>query len=123
MKHLALLESTYSDQVLRPFSTPCATEIVAAPKVYAFDTGFACYHHEVDLVLARRWQAPLAVECKWSTNDMKLVNLKAFAHQYPKAEIRVEAQDVERPFQKRSDSLNVTYCGLKELLTSVTSAS
>jgi uncharacterized protein len=29
--------------VLRPFSSHRATEIVAAPKVYAFDTGFVCF--------------------------------------------------------------------------------
>lgn len=162
MNYLAVLESTYLVHVLRPFSTHRATEIVAAPKVYAFDTGFACYYrgwtslrqenlgllwehmvlnelqaqlqtrrigywrdkrgHEVDLVLARRGRAPLAVECKWSADDVDLVNLKAFAHQYPTAEIRVVAQDVGQPFQKRSDSLTVTYCGLKELVASVTSA-
>jgi hypothetical protein len=49
-----------------------------------------------------------------------LVNLKAFAHHYPKAEVCVVVQDVERPFHKRSESLPVTYCGLKELVASVT---
>src|SRR3990172_11314701 len=42
--YLALLESTFVAHVLRPFSTRRATEIVAAPKVYAFDTGFVCHH-------------------------------------------------------------------------------
>lgn len=128
MNYLAVLESTYLIHVLRPFSTHRATEIVAAPKVYTFDTGFVCYYrgwtsprqedlgllwehmvlnelqahlqtrrigywrdkrgHEIDLVLARQGQSPLALECKWSADDVDLVNLKAFAHQYPKAEIR-----------------------------------
>ncbi|MDD3927785.1 MAG: DUF4143 domain-containing protein, partial [bacterium] len=30
--------------VLRPFSSHRPTEIVSAPKVYAFDMGFVCYH-------------------------------------------------------------------------------
>jgi hypothetical protein len=30
--------------VLRPFTTRKATEIIAAPKVYGFDTGFVCAH-------------------------------------------------------------------------------
>jgi hypothetical protein len=30
--------------VIRPFGTRRATEIMAAPKVYGFDTGFVCYH-------------------------------------------------------------------------------
>jgi predicted AAA+ superfamily ATPase len=30
--------------VIRPYSTHRPTEIVAAPKVYGFDTGFVCYY-------------------------------------------------------------------------------
>ncbi len=38
------LEATFLAHVIRPFSSRRATEIVSAPKVYAFDTGFVCYH-------------------------------------------------------------------------------
>jgi len=41
--YLAVLEATLAAHVVRPFSTRRATEIVSAPKVYAFDTGFVCY--------------------------------------------------------------------------------
>lgn len=40
--YLAVLEATSVALVLRPFSTRRANEIVAAPKVYGFDTGFVC---------------------------------------------------------------------------------
>jgi len=46
--YLAVLEATHVVHVLRPFSSRRPTEIVAAPKVYAFDTGFVCYY--------RRWE-------------------------------------------------------------------
>jgi predicted AAA+ superfamily ATPase len=42
--YLAVLEETYVVNVVRPFSTHRPTEIVAAPKVYGFDTGFVCYY-------------------------------------------------------------------------------
>jgi predicted AAA+ superfamily ATPase len=42
--YLNVLEATLVVHVVRPFSTRRATEIVAAPKVYGFDTGFVCYH-------------------------------------------------------------------------------
>jgi uncharacterized protein len=42
--YLAVLETTFAVHVVRPYSTHRATEIVAAPKVYGFDTGFVCYH-------------------------------------------------------------------------------
>jgi hypothetical protein len=41
--YLAVLEATYLVHVVRPFSTHRATEIVSAPRVYGFDTGFVCY--------------------------------------------------------------------------------
>lgn len=42
--YLRALEATFVVHVVRPFSTHRPTEIVSAPKVYAFDTGFVCYH-------------------------------------------------------------------------------
>lgn len=42
--YLAVLEATFVAHVLRPFSARRASEIVAAPKVYAFDTGFVCHY-------------------------------------------------------------------------------
>ncbi len=42
--YLAVLEATFVVHVLRPYSSRRSMEIVSAPKVYAFDTGFVCYH-------------------------------------------------------------------------------
>jgi predicted AAA+ superfamily ATPase len=42
--YLAVLEATFVVHVVRPFSTRRQHEIIAAPKVYGFDTGFVCYH-------------------------------------------------------------------------------
>lgn len=41
--YLSVLETTYVAHVVRPFSTRKSVEIVAAPKVYGFDTGFVAY--------------------------------------------------------------------------------
>jgi hypothetical protein len=46
--YLAALEATFVAHVVRPFSSRRATEIVAAPKVYGFDTGFVSYHRGWD---------------------------------------------------------------------------
>lgn len=40
VNYLQVLEDTHVVQIVRPFSTRRATEIVATPKVYGFDTGF-----------------------------------------------------------------------------------
>lgn len=42
--YLAVLEATFVVHVLRPYSSRRSTEIISAPKVYGFDTGFVCYH-------------------------------------------------------------------------------
>jgi len=42
--YLKVLEATFVAHVIRPFSTHRPTEIVSAPKVYGFDTGFVCYY-------------------------------------------------------------------------------
>lgn len=45
--YLAVLEATFVVHVVRPFSRGGASEIVAAPKVYGFDTGFVCHHRGI----------------------------------------------------------------------------
>ena len=42
--YLAVLEATHLVQIVRPFSSRRSNEIVSAPKVYGFDTGFVCYY-------------------------------------------------------------------------------
>jgi len=44
MNYLAVLEATGVALVIRPFSSRRSHEIIAAPKVYGFDTGFVCAH-------------------------------------------------------------------------------
>ena len=43
VNYLAVLEITLIAHIVRPYSTGKTAEIVAAPKVYGFDTGFVCY--------------------------------------------------------------------------------
>lgn len=42
--YLHVLEATRTAQIISPFTTRKSTEIVAAPKVYTFDTGFISYY-------------------------------------------------------------------------------
>lgn len=150
--YLAVLEATFVAHVIRPYSTGKTAEIVAAPKVYGFDTGFVCQFrgwstprredlgllwehyvlnemharlpdqpvrywrdkqgHEVDFVIVERGRNPIAIECKWSANDVDPAGLKAFVGRYPKARCMVIAQDVDRTYVKRFGDLAVTVVGL-----------
>jgi uncharacterized protein len=42
--YLAVLEATSVAHVVRPYSSGGSAEIVSAPRVFGFDTGFVCYH-------------------------------------------------------------------------------
>ena len=42
--YVAVLEATFVVHLVRPYAAGGAAEIVSAPKVYGFDTGFVCYH-------------------------------------------------------------------------------
>jgi len=43
MNYLAILEVTHIVNIIRPFSSRKSNEIISAPKVYTFDTGFVAY--------------------------------------------------------------------------------
>ncbi len=153
--YLGVLEATHMVHVLRPFSTRRAREIVAAPKVYGFDTGFVCAMrgwsqlrpddrgflwehlvlnelaarmgrmslqywrdkrgHEVDFVLARRGQAPVAIECKWSADRFEPQSLRSFRQAYPKGRNFLVAQDVARTHARRFGAVEVTLTSLEAL--------
>jgi len=42
--YLSVLEATFVAHVVRPFTSRRSSEIISAPKVYGFDTGFICYY-------------------------------------------------------------------------------
>ena len=42
--YLAVLDATFVVHVVRPYALGGAAEIVSAPRVYGFDTGFVCHH-------------------------------------------------------------------------------
>ncbi len=44
--YLSVLEATYVFHIVRPYNTHKPNEIIAAPKVYAFDTGFVCHYKQ-----------------------------------------------------------------------------
>ncbi|MEW6376557.1 MAG: AAA family ATPase [Thermodesulfobacteriota bacterium] len=65
--YLGILEATWVIHVIHPFSTRRSVEIIAAPKTYAFDTGFVCYfrgwHQLRDDDLGVLWE-------HWVLNEM-----------------------------------------------------
>ncbi len=160
MNYLKILEATFIVHLVRPFSTNPKTEIVSAPKVYAFDTGFVCYYkgwydlrredmgylwehyvlnelhahlqsrdirywrdkrkHEVDFVLKKRGQAPIAIECKWSASDFRPQNMLAFWRAYPDSTFWVVAADIDRKYLRHFKEMRVTFGSLSDLIAALT---
>ena len=154
--YLSVLEATFVVHVVRPFSTHRTTEIVSAPKVYGFDTGFVCYHrgwsdlrredlgllwehfvlneihahlqtrqisywrdkrgHEIDFVIARRGRSPVALECKWSASDFDATNVRAFRRQYSRGKTFIVAADVDLPYRRSYDDIEVIFVNLAGLI-------
>ncbi len=48
MNYLAVLDATFVMHVVRPYAAAGAAEIVSAPRVYGFDTGFVAHFREWD---------------------------------------------------------------------------
>ena len=160
--YLAVLEATYVAHVVRPYSARRATEIVAAPKVYGFDTGFVCQFrgverlrredigllwehyvlnelharlqtrairywrdkrgHEIDFVIVRPRQAPIAIECKATAANFDAAGLAAFRRAHSEGANFVVAPDVTRPFSERHAGLQVEFIGLDGLIRRVQGA-
>lgn len=75
--------------------------------------------HEVDFVLLKRGGNPVAIECKWSAKNIRTGNIKAFRRRYPDGENWVVAHDVERPYRRMVDGLDLRFIGLASLAESL----
>ncbi len=74
--YLSVLEATYVAYIIRPFSTHIPTEIISAPKVYGFDTGFVCHCRGwINLRkedLGQLWEHIVLNEMKGQLQDLKI---------------------------------------------------
>lgn len=158
--YLAVLEATFVVHVVRPFSGNSAREIVTAPRVYAFDTGFVrafrgwrelrnedrgeLWEHvvlnelhahtqrrdvmywrskqkqEIDFVLAGhgvgKSSAPVAIECKWRSDDFDPSGLLAFRRIHERGSNYVVASDVPAPFERGYGTVVVRFVDLPTLI-------
>ena len=75
--YLSVLDLTYVVHVIRPFSSRKASEIVSAPKVYAFDTGFVCHFKEWDTLrvedMGLLWEHYVLNEMQGKLQNRKLL--------------------------------------------------
>jgi len=75
--------------------------------------------NEIDFVLVRRGRPPVAIECKWSADDLDLRNLKVFRRHYEGEDSFVVAADVDEPFTRTEAGFPVRVLGLSDLVEEV----
>ncbi|MBP9698962.1 MAG: DUF4143 domain-containing protein, partial [Elusimicrobia bacterium] len=78
--------------------------------------------HEVDFVTSQPGKPPIAIECKWQARDLSASGLTAFGQRYPGCQAYLVAHDVDRPFQKRVQTLTVNVVGLEGLIEKIGSS-
>lgn len=153
--YLNVLAETNIVYVLRPFHKNAAKEIITAPKVYFFDTGFMTFFrgrtdislsdrghywehfvlneiltftaredihiwrdkakNEVDFIIKKRGQPPIAIECKWNSKELNPKALGRFRELHPKGVNVLVAQDLTKTHLKKLADLSVVYTSLKGL--------
>ncbi|MBL8142507.1 MAG: ATP-binding protein [Acidobacteria bacterium] len=153
--YVAVLDATFVVHLVRPYVGGSAAEIVAAPRAYAFDTGFVCFfrgwhdlrhddlgylwehlvlnelhahvgrepvHYwrtkhgaEVDFIVARRGDPPVAIECKWSADEFDAAGMLAFRAKYPQGPNYVVASDATRSYTRTHRGLRVSFVPLARL--------
>lgn len=79
--------------------------------------------HEIDFVVQPRGLDPIAIECKWSADELDPRNLLAFRRQYPQGANWVVAPDVDRAFTRRHNGIEIRYGSLGSLVQGLRTSS
>jgi predicted AAA+ superfamily ATPase len=79
--------------------------------------------HEIDFVVKPRGLDPIAIECKWSADELDPRNLLAFRRQYPQGTNWVVAPDVDRAFTRRHNGIEIRYGSLGSLVQGLRTSS
>jgi hypothetical protein len=71
---------------------------------------------EIDFVLVRAREAPIAIECKRSVADFEPRSLALFRQLYPGEPNLLVAMDMQRPYERRFGEVVVQVVGLRHLV-------
>lgn len=105
--YLKAAEATYVAHIIRPFSSHKPTEIITAPKVYAFDTGFISYFRGWDKLrrddLGGLWE-------HFVLNEL-MANLQSRAINYWRTK---QGREIDFILAKRGGEAHTIECKLSE---------
>jgi len=79
--------------------------------------------HEVDFIILKRNNFPIAIECKWSANDFNPKNIQSFRLRYPDGLNYVVAKDIDRPYHTKHNGMGINFVSLNDLIQVLNSES
>ena len=71
--------------------------------------------HEVDFIVQRRGNSPIAIECKWRDTNFDFSNLRVFLRKYKTAEVLVVCHNVKIPYSKKFGEFKVNFIDIASL--------
>jgi predicted AAA+ superfamily ATPase len=71
--------------------------------------------HEIDFVVPKGRGQVTAIECKWDATRFDPKNLRIFRELYPEGQNLVVATNVQKPYTREVNGLNLTFTGLDAL--------
>jgi uncharacterized protein len=70
---------------------------------------------EIDFVIKKRGENPIAIETKWDSSNFDPKNLLAFRKLHPEGRNYLISSNIKKPISRKFGNLEVVFCGIKDL--------
>ena len=75
--------------------------------------------NEIDFIISTRGKDPIAIECKWKSDNFNSSNLEVFRRTYQKGLNYVVSYDIDRTYKKKYGNIEVTFVSLQNLIDEI----
>lgn len=75
--------------------------------------------HEVDFIFPRKGKPPIAIECKWSEQNMDPAPFYYFRHLYPEGQNWVVCHNIKKAFFQKEKNLLIEILSSKDLIQKI----
>lgn len=72
--------------------------------------------HEVDFILPQRGKPPVAIECKWKSENYNLQNIEIFRKHYPNGENYIVSSNTGKKFTREVNGIKIHFVDLENLI-------
>ena len=74
--------------------------------------------HEIDFIWTNKQNTnqPTVIECKWSIGEFDPKNIQTFRKNYPTGKNFVVSPEIQEPFEKRYQNIDVRFVNVRSLI-------